>query len=161
MSLTTQAHGVQTIQRMIPASALALALSACTNMPPNEGDLEAPATLASCPPSPNCVCSIDTDRSHYIAPLEVSNDPDETWQMLLDVLGDDESISIISSDDHYIRAKAKTRLFRFTDDVEFLLNREERVIDMRSSSRDGLYDLGKNRSRLEGIRSAMQRAADP
>ena len=145
------------IHRIFP-TLLMLLLAGCADIPANNADSATLTALANCPSSPNCVCSIDTGRSHYIDPLEVSSNYDEAWRTLLDILSTDESIRIISSDDHYIRAEAKTRILRFTDDVEFLLHREDGVIDMRSASRLGFSDLGKNRSRLEGIRSAMQDA---
>ena len=146
------------IQRMIQALLLALLLTGCADMPDNNVDPATVTELASCPSSPNCVCSTDTGRSHYIDPLAVSGELDTAWQTLRDVLGADGSISIVAAGDHYIRAEAKTRFLRFTDDVEFLLNRETGVIDMRSASRVGRSDFGKNRSRLEGISSAMRDA---
>lgn len=144
--------------RFIPALLLALLLTGCADMPDNSVDPASVTELASCPSSPNCVCSIDTGDSHYIDPLAVSSKPDAAWQALRDILSADGSISIIASDDDYIRAEAKTRFLRFTDDVEFLLDAEAGVINMRSASRVGYSDLGKNRSRLEGIRSAMREA---
>lgn len=110
--------------------------------------------LKHCPGSPNCVCSVDTD-SHHIEPLTAGGHIEQTWQTLLHLLQQDSSITIKESDDRYIRAEARTSLLRFTDDLEFLLNPEQGVIDMRSASRVGYSDLGKNRSRLEAIRSAV------
>ena len=146
------------IQRIIPALLLALLLTGCTDMPENNVDPATVTELASCPSSPNCVCSTDTEDSHHIDPLAVSGKPDAEWQTLRDILGADPSISIVASGDHYIRAEAQTRLMRFTDDVEFLLDREAGVINMRSASRVGYSDFGKNRRRLEGVRSAMHDA---
>lgn len=146
------------IQAIISALLLALLLSGCSDMPDNNVDPATVTEFASCPSSPNCVCSTDTGRSHHIEPLTVSGKLDTAWQTLHDILGADRSISIVVSDHHYIRAEAKTRLMRFTDDVEFLLDREAGVIDMRSASRVGYSDFGKNRRRLEGIRSAMRDA---
>ncbi|MFK7914796.1 MAG: DUF1499 domain-containing protein [Pseudomonadales bacterium] len=117
--------------------------------------------LESCPASPNCVCSTDTDRSHYIEPLQLSGDAEQAWQALLELLQEDGSITVVHSNSEYIRAEAKTRLLRFTDDLEFLLNRELGVIDVRSASRLGYSDLGKNRRRLEGIRTAFARENAP
>ena len=146
------------IQRIIPALLLALLLTGCADMADNNVDPATVTKLASCPSSPNCVCSTETRGSHHIDALAVSGKLDAAWQTLRDILGADGSISIIASDGHYIRAEAKTRIMRFTDDVEFLLDREAGVIDMRSASRVGHSDFGKNRSRLEGIRSAMRDA---
>lgn len=120
-----------------------------------------PATvteLASCPSSPNCVCSTDVGGSHFIQALKIDGDAAAAWQALQDILGADRSMTIVAAGERYIRAEAKTRLLRFTDDVEFLLDSEAGVINMRSASRVGYSDLGKNRNRLEGVRAAMRAA---
>jgi len=44
----------------------------------------------------------------------------------------------------------------FTDDAEFLLDRERRLIQLRSASRLGYSDLGLNRRRIEEIRRQLQ-----
>ena len=142
--------------RISPAFLMLLLLTGCADIPANNAEPATLTQLADCPSSPNCVSSTETGRSHYIDPLDVGDRSHEAWQALLDILDADDSISIVSSDDHYIRAEAKTRILRFTDDVEFLLRRESGLIDMRSASRLGFSDLGKNRSRLEGVRTAIQ-----
>ena len=44
----------------------------------------------------------------------------------------------------------------YVDDVEFLVNPTENVIDVRSASRLGQSDLGVNRQRIEQIRKLLQ-----
>lgn len=124
-------------------------------MPENTIDPASVTELAHCPSSPNCVCSCDAGGSHYIAPIAIDGDPDAAWQALRQILADDRSIEITARSEHYIRSESTTRILRFTDDVEFLLERGASRIDMRSASRVGYSDLGKNRKRLEGIRSKM------
>ena len=124
-------------------------------MPENNADPATVTELARCPSSPNCVSSADANDSHYIAAIEIQGDPDTAWQTLQDMLGADGSIEIIASGAHYIRAEATTRILRFTDDVEFLLKRDAGQIEMRSASRIGYSDLGKNRKRMEEIRQGM------
>ena len=143
------------IQRTIHALILALLLTGCSGMPENDIDPASVTELGQCPSSPNCVSSADSGDSHYIAPITINGDPGEAWQALTDILTADRNIEITASAEHYLRAEATTRILRFTDDVEFLLKGEERRIDMRSASRVGYSDLGKNRRRLEGIRSEM------
>jgi uncharacterized protein (DUF1499 family) len=43
----------------------------------------------------------------------------------------------------------------FVDDVEFELRAESDEIAVRSASRVGLFDLGVNRIRIEGVRRAL------
>jgi uncharacterized protein (DUF1499 family) len=127
-------------------------------MTENKQDPATITELANCPSSPNCVSSTDAGDSHFIKPIAIEGAPDAAWQALLDILEADRSITITASEPHYIRAEARTRILRFTDDVEFLLNREANRIEMRSASRVGYSDLGKNRKRMEQLRSKMQEA---
>ena len=74
----------------------------------------------------------------------------ERWRArrILSLRGDTK---LIEGDDHYLRVEFRTRL-GFVDDGEFLMDRGQRVIHLRSAARLGYSDLGKNRSRLEDIR---------
>lgn len=128
-------------------------------MPENMTDPSSVTELDRCPSSPNCVSSTqDSGDSHYIDPILVDKDPNAAWQALQDLLAEDSRFEIVASNERYLRAVATTRILRFKDDVEFLLDREAGEIGMRSASRIGYSDLGKNRSRMENIRGRMQDA---
>ena len=107
--------------------------------------------LVACPSSPNCVSSQADDERHRIAPLAFTGDPDAAFARLKQVLGRRGDIAIIEEKPGYLRVELRTTLF--VDDGEFLLDRSRSVIQVRSASRLGYSDLGKNRSRLEEIRS--------
>ena len=62
---------------------------------------------------------------------------------------------VIEESDGYLLVEFHTTLF--IDDGEFLLDRERKVIHLRSASRIGYWDLGKNRSRLEEIRREFEK----
>jgi uncharacterized protein (DUF1499 family) len=51
----------------------------------------------------------------------------------------------------YLKAEFRTRL-EFVDDVEFLVDEDFGVVQMRSASRTGYWDLGVNRKRVETLR---------
>jgi uncharacterized protein (DUF1499 family) len=128
-------------------------------MPEPTAEPDRVTELAVCPASPNCVSSAqDPGESHYIAPIRIQGDPDAAWRALGDLLAADDRIEIVSAGDRYLRAVATTRILRFKDDVEFLLDRAAGEIGMRSASRIGYSDLGKNRRRMEAIRRAMAEA---
>jgi uncharacterized protein (DUF1499 family) len=99
---------------------------------------------------PNCVSSQDKDVLHRIAPLAFSNDPDAAFARLKRVLSQRADTTIREDLPGYLRVELHTTLF--TDDGEFLLDRPHQVIQVRSASRLGISDLGKNRRRLEEIR---------
>jgi uncharacterized protein (DUF1499 family) len=111
--------------------------------------------LADCPPSPNCVCSQAADTAHRLAPLTFSGDPTAAWQRLRDVVAARPRVRIVAATDDYLHAEFRSLMFRFVDDVEFLLDRAGRVIHCRSASRVGYYDFGVNRRRMESIRQAF------
>jgi uncharacterized protein (DUF1499 family) len=46
---------------------------------------------------------------------------------------------------------------KFTDDLEFWFDPTQTLIHLRSASRVGESDLGKNRSRMEDIRERFNR----
>lgn len=62
---------------------------------------------------------------------------------------------IITSRPDYFHAEFETKMLKFIDDVEFLLDAEKGEIHMRSASRIGRKDFGVNRARLEQIRRAF------
>ncbi len=107
-------------------------------------------TLASCPASPNCVSSGADDEQHRIAPLTFSGEADRAFARLKLVLSRRGDTTIIEEKPGYLRVELRTTLF--VDDGEFLLDRAQSVIQLRSASRLGYSDLGKNRSRMEEIR---------
>lgn len=138
---------------------LAVLLAACAGeRPKNLGVRD--NRLAACPASPNCVSSQVTDEQHRIAPLAFGGDADAAFARLKRVLQQRSDTTIIEEQPGYLRAELRTRLF--VDDGEFLLDRAGRVIQVRSASRLGYSDLGKNRSRMEEIRREFNAAqAEP
>src|SRR5262249_4396332 len=112
--------------------------------------------LAGCPRSPNCVSSQAEDARHHAEPLAFTTSPDEAWGRLKAVLAAYPRTRGGEEGDGYLHAECATFLFRFVDDVEFLLDREEKLIHFRSASRVGVGDLGTNRRRTEAIRQAFE-----
>ena len=111
--------------------------------------------LAACPSSPNCVCSADGDATHAMNALTFADPPDEAWRRLEGVLANLPRTRVVANRDGYLHAECSSFLFRFVDDVEFLLDGEGKKIHVRSASRAGRGDLGVNRARVEAIRAAF------
>ncbi len=116
--------------------------------------------LAGCPDSPNCVSTEADDAPHSIAPLTFDGSADEAMQRLKRVIGEMPRTSIVEEDGGYLRAEFTTLVFRYVDDVEFLISSDSSKIGVRSASRTGYSDLGTNRRRIETIRSAFSSAGD-
>ncbi|NBD21164.1 DUF1499 domain-containing protein [Aquabacterium fontiphilum] len=87
--------------------------------------------------------------------------PQASWQALRTVLTRTPGVRIVADQGDYLRAEAQTPWMKFVDDLEFWLNREEAVIEVRSASRLGREDFGKNRQRVEALRAAYLAQPSP
>ena len=106
--------------------------------------------LAPCPGTPNCVSSQSEDAQFKIDPL-----PPVTIADLKTIVANMERTTIIEETDNYLYAEFKSKLMGYVDDVEFYLDPDANVIQVRSASRLGQSDLGVNRKRIEEIRSQL------
>ena len=106
------------------------------------------------PDKPNWVSSQSDDPQHQIEPfrLRSADSAAADWQRLRTLLSETPRTEIVTGTDSYLHATCTSRLFRFVDDVEFLLDPPGGKIDIRSASRVGYSDLGANRARLEQLR---------
>lgn len=140
----------------LPVIVLAI-LSFRSRRPTNLG--AADGWLADCPDTPNCACSQATRADQRIGPIEFSGPAEAAWQRLQKIVAAMPNSKVVRHDDGYLHAECKSRVFRFVDDLEFLLDGERHVIHCRSASRVGYSDCGLNRRRLEAIRRAFDRDA--
>jgi uncharacterized protein (DUF1499 family) len=120
-----------------------------TNLGVNDGKLR------DCPNSPNCVSSQSIDAEHKIAPLSYTGEPAKALADLKSVISSLPRTKIITANDNYIYAEFTSALMGYVDDVEFYLNTDKQIIEVRSASRLGESDLGVNRDRIETIRAKV------
>ncbi|WP_017307161.1 DUF1499 domain-containing protein [Spirulina subsalsa] len=109
--------------------------------------------LAPCPPTPNCVNSQSNLPSQAIPPLTFQGNPDQALPQIENIVKKLDRTRIITSTDRYLYAQFSSHWMGFVDDVEFVLNPEQKWVDVRSASRLGESDLGVNRQRVEEIRA--------
>ena len=116
-----------------------------------------PDRLKPCPSSPNCVSSSPgEDRNHRIAPLTWAGDLEQAKVKLRQAVLSAGNARFVEETESYWHVEFRSRIFRFVDDVEFLFDRNNKVIHVRSASRTGYSDLGVNRKRMEKIRSLFE-----
>jgi uncharacterized protein (DUF1499 family) len=130
-----------------------------TDLGLREGKLKAPSN------SPNSVSSQAAlwpghpqQQSAQIAPLAfVAGDADgnATMVRIVQWLSAYPGAKLVVSRPDYIQATATTRLMKYTDDLEFWLDRSAGVVQVRSASRVGKADFGVNRARIETLRGAL------
>lgn len=107
--------------------------------------------LESCPGTPNCVLSEEKGKSSYIEPFPIKGAAGEEWakmEVAVVKLGG----KVEADTGTYLRATFRSRFWRFVDDLELRLDKQENVIHVRSASRVGKGDLGVNRKRVEELR---------
>ncbi|MDO8177784.1 MAG: DUF1499 domain-containing protein [Undibacterium sp.] len=90
---------------------------------------------------------------HVIAPIKYSGSGKEAFTKLATIVRGMDGANVITQEDTYLYAEFTSKILKFTDDVEFVLDEPAGVIQMRSASRLGRKDLGVNRKRLETIRT--------
>lgn len=116
--------------------------------------------LSPCPDSPNCVCSQCDSPIHFVEPIPFSGSSTQALKRLSEILSQQQGCRIIKQEGDYLYAQFRSRCFRFVDDVEFLVDSRQNVIQVRSASRVGYSDLGTNRNRIESIRQLFTNSND-
>lgn len=132
---------------------IALVLIGCTSAPKRPG-VDAP--LPPCGALPNCVNSHSGTGGRAIAPLQATANQ---WLELKRYLATQDNWTITLEADNFLQAEVKTPLMRFRDDVQLLYNEQTGEIQVRSSSRLGISDMGTNRRRVESLRGHLTGAA--
>ena len=133
--------------------AAAIVLAACANGPAGVVRTAAGSeTLAPCPARPSCVVSRPDAGRHAIDALVYRDSAAAALARLSAILRAMPRTVVVLADDRYLHATQTSRLVRYTDDIEFLVDPERRRIDVRSCARTGYYDFGVNRARIEAIR---------
>jgi uncharacterized protein (DUF1499 family) len=130
-----------------------------SNLGVRDGKLKPPAK------TPNSVTSQASLHAGHpqlayasIEPIKFTGDADSAMKKLADLLQKQERTVVISRDSNYIYAQCSTALMKYTDDVEFMMDKAAGVIHVRSSSRVGRKDFGVNRARIEAIRAQFNAA---
>jgi uncharacterized protein (DUF1499 family) len=90
----------------------------------------------------------------HIDPLPA---PDRAaWQQLQAVVTADPLARVVQREPDYLRVEYRTRWLGFVDDAEFAWDAAAGVVHVRSASRVGHGDLGKNRQRVQALRAGLQ-----
>ncbi len=117
-----------------------LALAGCTGeFPANVGEYQRTGVLAPCPDSPNCVSttSPEDDDQHFMEPLTYAGTATEAKARLRQVIESMPRSQIIADDGAYLHAEFRSQVFRFVDDVEFVIDDADKTVQFRSASRLG------------------------
>ena len=126
-----------------------------------------PVTLANpgqaiwpCPNTPNCVSTEATDRRHAMSPLPFRGSAEAAQESARSALLQEPRTRLVVERPGYLRVEARSRLLRFVDDVEVVVDSAAKVVRFRSASRLGRSDLGVNRARMQRFSRRFLEAAD-
>ena len=147
---TTTTH-IRLPCKLHPGCALAafILLTGCTSPPVRP---QVPDVLPECGWLPNC---INTQSGQGIQASEPIRANARQWQKLKAWIARREDWEIAVNDSNFVHAVVKTPTLEFRDDVQLLFLPGEQLIQVRSSSRIGLSDLGTNARRVETLRDQV------
>jgi uncharacterized protein (DUF1499 family) len=111
--------------------------------------------LAPCPRTPNCVSTQAPPGPKRMDPIPYAGPLAEARERLLRVLRAHPRTRLVREEPDFLKAECRSLVFRFVDDVEFVLDDTAKEIHFRSASRLGRRDFGVNRQRMEEIRRAF------
>ncbi|NMM04999.1 DUF1499 domain-containing protein [Polaromonas sp.] len=94
-----------------------------------------------------------------VTPFKFVGDGKAALHSLAALLEANEGCVLVKREPDYLYAQCTTRWLKFTDDVEFFLDKAAAVIHVRSASRLGQKDLGVNRARVEALRARFEQNA--
>ena len=134
---------------VFPVIAMGL-LSLFSRTPSNLGAVN--GRLSRCPVSPNCVSTQASDPVHRIEPIHFDGSANNAITRLKEIIAAMPRAKLANESEFYMHVEFTSLIFRFVDDVEFLIDPATHTIHFRSASRVGSSDLGVNRKRMEEIR---------
>jgi len=132
-----------------PALAAALSLAGCSTSPDKLHNLQ---VLPECGWLPNCVNSQSGRGAQASEPIRADA---EQWQELKTWVARQQDWKILVDEGNFMQALVTTPLMKFRDDVQLLFIPDDGLIQVRSSSRLGLSDLGTNARRVETLREQV------
>ena len=107
--------------------------------------------LPECGWLPNCVNTGSANTA--VQPLAASL---EQWRALKLWLAQQPDWTIIVADGDFLQLTTTTPTLGFTDDVQLLFIPSQQLIQVRSSSRLGISDMGTNARRVETLRKQLR-----
>ena len=108
--------------------------------------------------TPNCVSSQadPSDAEHYLPPIAFKGNAAGAMAAVRNAVEGMQDATVIRQEGGYLYAEYRTKVMRFVDDVEFLVDEKSGVIHVRSASRLGRRDFGVNRARVESLRARLK-----
>ena len=127
---------------------LAILLGGCAATTPTSNTTDAPGAISqdlACLLPTNCVNSLGTGG---LKPLQYAGTPAQALEMLRATLATFPEASVVRAEPLSLELIFTTPI-GFRDQIDFRIDVQAQRIDFRSRSQLGLFDFGKNRSRMQ------------
>ncbi len=105
-----------------------------------------------CEDSQNCISSKDSREKFNISPIPYEENISKKLKKIISKMSRSE---FVKEEDGYMHFEFTSLIMRFTDDVEFLIDKKNKVVHVRSASRIGYSDWDVNRNRINEIKIAL------
>jgi len=127
----------------------------CASSPP-EYFTRTANDFTPCSSAPHCVSSqAEKDSGRYVEPFAFAGTADGARQALLKAIYGHDNATVERADNRFIHTTFRSTL-GFVDDVTFIVQPSDHIIDVKSSSRIGYYDFGVNKRRVETLREEFK-----
>ncbi len=113
--------------------------------------------VAPCPDTPNCVSTEATRASQRVASVPFADTPGQAMARAKAALLAEPRTRMTAESGNAIHAECKSRIFRFVDDVDIVVDSAAGVFRFRSASRVGRSDLGVNAKRIARLAARLAR----
>ncbi len=81
----------------------------------------------------------------------VVDNSEKAFTEIIEILDNTPRVKIIEKNKYYIHALATSRIMKFVDDIEIKNLNKDNILQVKSSSRQGIYDLGVNKRRVQTL----------
>ena len=99
----------------------------------------------------NNILSVCSNSNNCVLESWKVNNANESFKELIDILENTPRVKIINIEDDYLHALATSRVMKYVDDIEIKKYEKENILEVKSKSRIGFYDLGVNRRRINTL----------
>ena len=79
------------------------------------------------------------------------NNVDKSFKELIEILKNTPRVQIININEDYLHALVTSRMMKFIDDIEIKKFEKNNILEVKSKSRTGFYDLGVNKRRINTL----------
>ena len=115
-----------------------------------------PTALKTCRNPRNCVVDAPDADDPALRPIPFRAPIEQVMRTMTAAIAGEPRMRMVVAGRRYLRAEARSALFRFVDDVELLADENAGLIHFRSASRTGRRDFGVNGRRMRRITALIR-----